>query len=146
MRQPQTEHSTSPLSVEGIPKHSVVWYWDAVRPFIESALKYESGEREPDDILTAILRRDAQLWIVKDPMIVGVAVTEVIQYPRAKFVLVDVFAGQEMARWFEVWHESIRNWAKEQGADGLKIMGRKGWSRRLREHCTSEQTIMVERF
>lgn len=113
-----------PLSVEGVPSYLISSIWDAVSPYIESALEYADGKFDLDSIYTALTKGDMQLWLVAG----GVWVTEIIQYPCSKRVDLFLAAG-EWHNWF-VHFEVIKAWGREKGCDAIEITGRMGWGRR----------------
>ena len=69
-----------------------------------------------------------QLW----PAEKSCLVTEIIKYPKKK-VLNVFLGGGDLTEILEM-HESVINWAKQQGCTALNMTGRFGWKKPLAKH------------
>lgn len=75
-----------------------------------------------------------QLWgYQQDGKVLGVAITSVIETPRGRACEIYGAAGTETVRGQidEIMNE-IRSWAKSLGCTRIRILGRKGWLRRIK--------------
>lgn len=106
-------------------------FWKDVEPFISEPLAGNDGEFTAEDIYRSLLEKKMQLWVAYRDGIKAAMVTEVVNYPRKKVVRIVTLGGDDMAGWIDDGFPLIHRWAKEQGASGMEIMGRKGWIRVL---------------
>ena len=118
--------------IMGIHADKVDIVWPGVRPLIERALEYADGETHSDDVLCFIRERKMQLWAVFDgPAIIGASVTEIIKYTRKTSVRVAYLAGDNFTEWMAEFDDILAAWGREQKADSIEVVGRKGWGRKL---------------
>lgn len=90
-------------------------------------------------VLASAVRADLkdslkQLWgYQQDGKVLGVAITSVIETPRGKACEIYGAAGTESSRGQidEIMTE-VQRWAHELGCTRIRILGRKGWLRRLK--------------
>lgn len=88
----------------------------------------ERDRYDLEDVLERLLIGDAQLWVCDDAAVV----TEIAIYPRRKMLRAWLAAGTyEGIRRIE---DRVIPWAKEYGCDGIEIIGRLGWRRRLKDY------------
>ena len=119
------------------------------RNLLKSEL-WTQGRATIDDIVKFIYLQQMQLWVVHETeqqKIVGYVITEIKQYPRAKYLVMQYSAGDvgvlESAgdRVFEV----LENFAKAEGCAGIEFFGRPGWRRHARKHGCTEETVVYEK-
>lgn len=116
----------------GIPSGDVGRAWAVLEPFVTQALDEHSGGRYlAADVYYSLTEQQRQIWVAMDGTeILGVVVTEIINYPQLKAAVVFALAGKRFADWFE--HVSIiEEWARSQGCAVIEMSGRRGWARRL---------------
>lgn len=138
---PSRHHRTSPSTLpdggstsigwSGILAHEVPAVWPGVKPFIEKALVRAAGEYEAADILTALLERQMQLWMVHDDRLRAVVVTEVHTFPRKKFATVVLMAGDSLSEWINLFDDVLARWARERGCTEVRGFCRPGLERVL---------------
>mgnify|MGYP003134260862 FL=1 len=102
--------------------------FERCRKHIEAALEYSGGTHDIIDIYEGLYKGTMQLWPAKDSCLV----TEIIKYPKKK-VLNVFLGGGDLTEILEM-HESVINWAKEQGCTALNMTGRFGWKKPLAKH------------
>jgi len=112
---------------------------DDNRYLIESALRYSGGTHSFDDVKAAILDGTMQIW----PAPRGVAVTEIIVYPRAKSLHVFLAAG-EMDQLLDMI-DAAMHWGRSQGCTAMSMTGRFGWQKVLAKHGWKPKHITLER-
>jgi hypothetical protein len=82
-------------------------------------------------VLTALCRREMQLWILcRDAAIVGALVTEIVRWPRRAVCRLVLAGAQDGLR--EEWlacRGVIEAWARQEGCASMEIYGRPGWAR-----------------
>ena len=98
------------------------------KPLLEQALERGIGTHDFEDIKDAVMTGSMQLWTLDSTA----AVTEIIQYPRFKAVVVVLAAG-EMSELVEAIPE-LEEFSRIVGAQRILICGRLGWLRALKEH------------
>ena len=109
------------------------------RGWIEAALEYGGGTHYYEDIAEGVTSGVLQLW----PAERGCWVTEVTQYPRKKVLHVFLAAG-ELDQIIDM-HESVVQWAIEQGCESLTMTGRKGWGKPLKNSGWKSQLVLYEK-
>lgn len=123
------------MKLVGIPSDRVEEKWADVESKIEAALEYSQGEHTLDTIHDGLLARAMQLWLAVTDAddIVTVGVTEIHVYPSGlRICYIVLVAGSRFDDWKHMI-ELIGSWAREQGADTIRIHGRPGWLRKLPE-------------
>lgn len=101
-------------------------HFERCRPWLEAALEYGLGCHTIDDVQAGIEAGKFQLW----PGEKCAAVTEVQEFPRAKFFNVFLAGGdldeiRNMVPWFQ-------SFGRHMGCTKLTATGREGWARALR--------------
>jgi hypothetical protein len=115
----------------GIPADQVESVWPAVLPFIERALSASPDDYSAEDIRAYLIARDMQLWAAQlDREIKSVCVTQLITRPKKTICSVLYLSGDGMGHWLR-YLEQIKTWARANGANEVRITGRRGWVRQL---------------
>jgi hypothetical protein len=123
----------------GIPHDQILSVWPGVVHWIEAACD-TNGKYHQNDILTALLNRDMQLWTYGTD---AVCVTEIIQYPRKKYARILIGTGRGRANW-QHCRETIETWAKAQGCHGIESLARNGWKRIFKDY--SQTHLLLEKI
>lgn len=92
-----------------------------------------------EDVVRAVWNGTMHLWAGER----GCAVTEVVVYPRKRFLHVFLAAG-EMDQILD-FEESAARLAREIGCDGMSIAGREGWKRVLGKRGWRPYTLTMMR-
>lgn len=117
--------------------------WPAVEHFIKIAMERGDLGRF-DDLERDVLSGDALLWLAYSGQhIEAAAVTQIYLTERSKVCGLRACGGDNYKRWIGLI-EPIEQYATEQGCDCVRIMGRKGWSRVLRNY--RETKVVLERL
>jgi hypothetical protein len=104
--------------------------WPAVAGFIENALEYTDGRYEIDDVLEMVLGGGFLLWIAfDDERIKGAVITQMMDYPRKRFLGCPFVTGDDFASWKKPMLEMLQRFAKDNDCAGLEATARLGWSR-----------------
>lgn len=109
------------------------------RELIESALAYSGGTHTFDDVAQMVIEGKAQIW----PAQRGVAITEIIEYPRKRVLHVFLAAG-ELDQLLDMI-QSAEDWGRTQGCTSLTMSGRFGWQRVLDKHGFKPVLVTMER-
>lgn len=108
-------------------------------------LKPALGEGKTiDQVLVAIMQKDAQLWIAAtETELQAACVTEIKYHPGRKVCNVWLCGGKGVNNWVH-FLDTIEAWAKEQGCEALTIdHARIGWQRLLKRF--KPKSIALER-
>lgn len=102
---------------------------------LKEAIAYGRGEFDLDDILTKAKEGAMQIWRLPDNETIGV--TEFIHYPKKKRVRVILLAGffsESVVTFFE-------GLAKSLNYDGVELIGREGWIRKLKPYGYEKASV-----
>lgn len=120
-----------------IPTDTVAQVWALGAPFIESGLK--GSEVSPEVLKDECEHGDAQLWFAWSDHLEAAAATRIND---GVCVLVSC-GGKARSRW--LWMlDDIEQWAKTQGCNTMRIFGRKGWGRVLKDYHTARLVLDKE--
>lgn len=95
---------------------------------ISAALEYQSTHTI-EDVEQMVANREAQLWLGEN----SAAVTEIIQFPRAKALHLWLCGG-DLKEITEMMLPKAEAFAKAEGCTKLTTGGRKGWDRVMSKH------------
>ena len=112
-----------------------VGVWDNVEPYVEQVVGITHGRATAAETLNRILQDHANLWIVYDPdgiKITGFMLTRVNQYAATKLLTVEMLAGDDFDEWIDQANEALILFAKHFECEGLELIGRRGWVKKLR--------------
>ncbi len=126
--------------IQGITSQYVEPAWEYVEGYIANALKYGIGEYLPEDIKIACKEQRMQLWIkYEDEEVKGAFVTQILDYPRVKVLLVLLLGGNEFIKWRDEVDEVLLRFGKEHNCKFVEGFGRKGWGNYLKDFNYKEQ-------
>ena len=114
-----------------VPVEDLEFIWSQVRPQIEKAL---DGSYSSYDILEYIKQNRMQLWISWNDGIEASFVTEVCDYPQLRVMRWVLAGGSNMESWLDLVTSKVEDWAKRNNCQRLEIVGRKGWTKVLRDY------------
>lgn len=121
------------IDVIGILSSDIPRLTDDAWRYVQRSIDATSCLMDVPTVQAACARGDMQLWCVfRGERLVGVVLTEIVVWPRAKVCLLAACAHDEMS----VQEEAdglayIEAWAAHQGCDYIESSGRRGWARRL---------------
>lgn len=90
-----------------------------------------------EDVETMLADGMAQLWQCAE----GAAITEIVQYPRRKWLTIWLTGG-DMDALFSACLPDIEAFARIERCDKVVLGGRKGWKRALSTHGYSEMATV----
>jgi len=117
--------------VTQVPVEDLEFIWSQVKPQIEKAL---DGSYSSYDILEYIKQNRMQLWISWNDGIEASFVTEVCDYPQLRVLRWVLAGGSNMESWLDLVTSKVEDWAKRNNCQRLEIVGRKGWTKVLRDY------------
>ncbi len=113
-----------------IPPRDVEGLWPVAEPFIIAGC--EQGEADPEKLKQQAMDGDADLWIAWSDRCEAAAVTKMMDAPKGQVCLIDAFGAENLNAvrpLLPQWAE----WAKSQGCVALRIYGRMGWQRVMKD-------------
>lgn len=118
-------------TLHGIPADDIDWIWPRVAPILERAINVSDGKYTLDQVHDYLNTRDMQLWVVeKTGRMLCVCVTQIINFPNKKVLLILFCAGEGMFEWVRLI-KPILAWGKNEGCASAEIYGRPGWEKVL---------------
>ncbi len=115
--------------------------WNVLEPPITKALRTGQAESTSLDYLKKALNQKAQIWAVVDgTTLLGVGVTQFLQYSQHKTLHIVAYAGEGWKQWKSLLH-IVEKFAKDNGAIALEQWGRPGWSRTLSKEIPGFETV-----
>jgi hypothetical protein len=115
-----------------VPSWLVARTWPEVVRLADRALAHGGGRYTAEDFFRALVRREMQLWIVREgEQTAGLVITELRNYPRRRCCRYLLLAGRSFDRWHHLQDE-IECWARANGCAAMEMCGRRGWERKLR--------------
>ncbi len=111
--------------------------WPRVSHWIKAAL--ERGDMGTfGSVESDVLAARALLWVVwNDPDLEGAAVTQVEKFESSKVCTIAACGGGGMRTWVHLI-ETLEDYARQQGCNCVRIVGRKGWQRVLKDYATAK--------
>lgn len=84
-----------------------------------------------DEVEEDVMTGQALLWLIwRAPEIEGAAITQIVITQKSRVCMIVACGGDNMRRWLPLV-EKIENYARDEGCDAVRILGRKGWTRVL---------------
>lgn len=116
-----------------VPPSEVEYIWGCVYPWIKRAM--ERGDLGTfDAVEDDVINGRALLWLVwNDPDIDGCAVTQLGRTEKSKVCTIVACGGEDARHWVSLIRK-IEEYAKAEGCDAVRILGRKGWLRLLPDY------------
>lgn len=122
-------------------------FWSIAKQYLEPSIKLSRGAFDAEDIYNLIIDKKAQLWGVHDGDLKAVIVTEIIIYPKVKRLRLFLLGGHEMCNWEDMVSDTFDRFAKENGCDGIELLGRQGWVKNLKQYGYEQfDTAMLKKF
>ena len=103
--------------------------WSEVVPILEESIKYADGKYHIDDVYSFIMHGDMHLWIIFDNQAIrAVIVTEFVNFPRKKILLLSFIAGNKAKDWLHLI-DKFKDFAKLHECSAIEGNARTGWER-----------------
>lgn len=98
-----------------------------------------------DRLESDLLAGDGLLWLaVTEQEIQAAVVTQIIITECSKVCMIQACGGNGVNNWIGLI-ASIEDYARRERCDCVRLMGRRGWARVLREY-SADKVIMERRF
>jgi len=110
-----------------VPREHVKEVWSSIEKFAEGCAKYTYGRYTANDILDELLTKDQQLWTAFDEDgIHAFWVTEVIEYPQTKVLVMHFTGGNRIEEWQTIGLKQLQSFARDTGCTKIESYGRPG--------------------
>jgi len=104
--------------------------WHLIHEYMVGAAKYTHGRYTVEDIKRCLSENPMQqLWVAYDDKVYGAVITEIIQYPQMKALVMHFTGGIELPKWKDDMLILLRRFAKDYGCKTIESFGRTGWKR-----------------
>lgn len=119
------------VTVHGILSYAIEENWFLVKDLINSALDYSDYKFTEKSVRDACIRKEMQLWVAESKKnIEACAVTQIVDYPGKKILIIMFAAGKFVENWLPFIH-ILDKYAYHNGCRSIEIYGRKGWVKKL---------------
>lgn len=120
------------FNLRGVLNCNIFDVWSDITPFINAALEHADNKYTLMDIQIAIIKKEMQLWVIVDSKlkIHAVMITEVIQYPNKKVLLITLLSGVNFDNWKHLLNQ-LKQFANELSCSSIETYGRHGWIKKL---------------
>jgi hypothetical protein len=121
--------------------------WPMFKEYAERVLPLTRKRRCATKFLLDLIKNFEILWVVAgdDGKIIGFCSSAIVDYDDVKLLQVRMLAGDFFSEWIDELHELLEKFAKENNCDGLELIGRRGWVRKLERFGWREAFVTVER-
>jgi hypothetical protein len=103
--------------------------WADIESYIEGAAKYTHGRYTADDIRQTFKEGGQQLWIAYDDKIYGAVITEIMEYPQMRALVMHFTGGIQLPKWKDEMLSVLRSFAKDANCQTIESFGRTGWKK-----------------
>lgn len=117
--------------VRGVFAQDLDAWWPQIADWVDAALAAGGDLYGPDDVRAGIERRDYQLWLLFDPGLSGFALTQIVTYPRATALVVQLCGGVGVDGWLSDLVGLLERFGAAKGCERLICEGRRGWVKKL---------------
>lgn len=121
--------------------------WPLLSIYLDKVIEKGQGESSLVDYLRKVITNYAQCWAVLDENdnIVGVGLTEFLQYAQHKTLHIIAFSGSNFEEQSKVF-PTVEQFAKDTGCKAIEQWGRPGWAKILPQYVPGfKQAYVVMR-
>ena len=119
--------------------------WDSIKEYAEGCAKYTYGRFTAEDMLKGLLTKDQQLWIAFDEIgIHAFWVTEVIEYPQIKTLVMHFVGGKDIEKWQTIGLSQLQKFARDRGCSKIESYGRPGWEKIWKKQGYIKRLVFYE--
>ena len=115
-----------------VPTRLIPAVWDETAVLLAPAIEMAAGRHSLSSTHDQLRSGHMQLFLaVRDDVPIAAAVTQVLEYPAASWLVVLFCAGKGLPEWGKDGIAAIEDWARRCGCSGVEIIGRAGWAMAL---------------
>ena len=133
------------MIITAIEQTKIDAVWNKLRTFADMAADYTYGRFTANDIRTALKNRPQQLWIAhEEEEVFGFVVTEFLEYPQMRVLLMHFTAGKELPLWEQPMLNALQEYARYNGCEAIESHGRAGWEKVFKDDGYKEKFRVYE--
>ena len=126
-----------PLDIFTLQSDEIRHNWAWISNFLASV---EKRDWEVNDVRLDLMSKKAQLWGIRDGSLVkGIWITKL----EDDHGLIWIAAGEGLEQGLKLMAEHTEPWFKEKGCTSIRIIGRRGWERILKDF--SFEGVLLEK-
>lgn len=118
--------------------------WQSIHEYMEGAAKYTHGRFNVEDIKYRLYNSNQQLWIAYDDKVYGAVVTEIIDYPQMRALVMHFTGGIDLLSWKDEMLAMLREFAKDNHCKTIESSGRIGWKRVFKDDGFKSKFMFYE--
>jgi hypothetical protein len=123
-----------------VPPSKVADVWPMVKEHLFSAVR-RTDLSHTADIEHDLLHGDGLLWLICDGKVIEAAgATLLVRTDKHLVCLITALGGSNREKWLPLLAQ-IEDWARAEGAALVRIMGRPGWGRVLKDYSISNVVL-----
>lgn len=112
---------------------------------LQPAIDRADGRISADTVLQGLTSRTHLLWLVsRGDELAAAFTTRVAQYPLKSMLVIECLGGSRLKEWAARTTETLQNFAKDYGLDGIEMFGRDGWVRALKPYGWKHSMVVCE--
>ena len=130
-----------------VPKEHIESIWPQIEIYAAKCAKYTYGRYTAKDMLDQLLTMDQQLWVAfnnKTKEIIGFWVTEVVEYPQTKVLVLHFVGGKDFHSWLPDGFPKLQKFARENGCSKMESYGRPGWEVMWKDYGYKKRFVFYE--
>jgi len=130
------------ITIQGISSCHIIAAWPGIVHLLEPAVnKHEyTLEQVREELKTGTM----QLWIgARDNEPIAVMTTKIAVFPNSKIAYI-MHVGGEFEDSFKHYLPRLFNWARANGASAIRMVGREGWKRSLKDYFENTNIVMEQ--
>ncbi len=133
------------MIVSAVLPQDIEYVWSHIEDYMRGAAKYTHGRFEVEDIKNDLTKnRIQQLWIAYDDKVYGAVITEIMEYPRMRVLVMHFTGGVELPKWKADMLELLQRFARDNGCKTIESIGRAGWKKVFKNDGFKSNTMFYE--
>ena len=132
------------MKITAIHPQDYFFVWADIEDYMAGAAKYTHGRYAVEDIYDGLCKGNQQLWIAFDDKVYGAVITEIMQYPQKRTLIMHFTGGIELLKWKDEMLSVLKSFAKDNGCDCIESYGRTGWKRIFKNDGFSSKFMFYE--
>lgn len=133
------------VTLEPIPSGLVASAWHLAEPWVRAAVEEGALVETPESYRARCVEGSAQLWLIRDPGVVGCGVTEIYETSKGLTCAVPVLAARSFEDALKPLFEMVERWARAEGCVRMEGFGRQGWVRALKPYGWRPLSVVIEK-
>lgn len=120
--------------------------WPMIKKYVDRVLPLTRRRRMANNFLFDMINGEETLLVVQgEEGIIGFCSCCFVNYDDIRMLQVKMLAGDRFDDWIEPMHDAIEKMARENECDGMELIGRRGWVRKLASFGWREAFVTCEK-